>query len=288
MSRVLKIVLIAIAVLVLVGLAIPFIMQSRMESNRVSCQNHLRQLGLFGVRHASIPGVEIPVRPRDELPPGTFLNPMLSPEERMSWYVYVLNVLNEGAPIPETKGKHRPPAGLADLLRNFDGKEKWDAPPNASLANYRLTTAICPAQVPEFVSGKPVNTNYIASGGLGRETPSLPIEAAGQKAGAYWYDGPTPDSLIKDGLSQTAQIVETNSDLGPWLRGGPSTLRGLDVGGAPYLGAGRQFGGCHPGGCYVSMADGSVQFIKDTIDAGVFRAMLTRAGGPVELNLDFP
>jgi prepilin-type processing-associated H-X9-DG protein len=213
---------------------------------------------------------------------------MLSPEERMSWYVYVLNVLNEGAPIPETKGKHRPPAGLADLLRNFDAKEKWDGPANTPLANFRMTTAICPAQVPEFVSGGPVHTNYIANGGLGRETPGLTHGQARHNAGAYWYDGPTPDSLIKDGLSQTAQFIETNSELGPWLRGGYSTLRGLEVSCTPYLGVGRQFGGCHPGGCYVSMADGSVQFIKDTVDAAVFRAMLTRSGGPDEQNLDVP
>jgi hypothetical protein len=36
------------------------------------------------------------------------------------------------------------------------------------------------------------------------------------------------------------------------------------------------------------MADGSVQFIKDTIDPNVFRSMLTRAGGPDELGTEAP
>jgi prepilin-type processing-associated H-X9-DG protein len=288
MSRILKIVLVGLVILVLAGLLLPFIMYSRVESDRVTCQNHLREIGLFGVRHASAPGTELPPHQRDELPPGTFLNPMLAPDERMSWYAYVLNVLNEGAPDPELRKKHRPPRGLADLIRSFDAKTAWDAPANEPLASFRLAAAICPAQVPEFVAGKPVNTNYIANGGLGRDTPALSVDEAGAKAGAYRYDGPTADASIRDGLSQTAQFIETNYEPGPWLRGGSSTLRGLDVNDLPYLGAGRPYGGCHPGGCYVSMADGSVQFLKESVDPVVFRALLTRAGGPDEMNLDVP
>ena len=36
------------------------------------------------------------------------------------------------------------------------------------------------------------------------------------------------------------------------------------------------------------MADGSVQFIKDTVDPSVFRSMLTRAGGPDEMGIEAP
>jgi hypothetical protein len=288
MSRIFKIGVVVLALLVLAGLLLPFIIRSRIESDRVGCQNHLRELGLFGVRHASAPGVELPLRPREELPPGTFLNPMLPPDQRMSWYVYVLNVVSEGAPLADTKQKRRPPAGLGDLVRGFDATAAWDAPANSPLANFRLAVAICPAQVPEFIAGSPVTTNYIANGGLGTETPAMSADAAGRNAGAYWYDGPTADRLFTDGLRETAQLIETNRDLGPWLRGGGATLRGLDVADAPYLGAGRPLGGCHPGGCYASMADGSVKFVKDTIDPVVFRAMLTRSGGPEESKFDVP
>jgi prepilin-type processing-associated H-X9-DG protein len=275
-------------IIVLVGLAIPFVVRSRMTSDRVGCMNHLRELGLFGVRHASAPGQAMPVAPRDELPPGTFPNPSLSPEQRMSWYVYTLNVLDQGAPTADLGAKHRRPPGLGELLTQFDPTGAWNSPENIQLANYRLTTGICPAQVPEIQPGSPWTANYIALGGLGLKTPELSIQEAGPNAGAYRYDGPTPDAAIRDGLQQTAHILETNTALGPWLQGGPSTLRGLDPAAAPYLGAGRPFGGCHPGGAYVSMADGSVRFLKDTIDPAVFRAMLTIAGGPDEQNFDIP
>src|SRR5262245_51223319 len=124
-------------------MVLPFIMRSRVTSDRVGCMNHLRELGLFGVRHASPPGQPLPPGPRDELPPGTFESPSLPPDRRMSWYVYTLNILDQGAPIPEAN--HRRPAGLADLLTRFDPTGTWNAPGNMELATYRLTTAICPA-----------------------------------------------------------------------------------------------------------------------------------------------
>ena len=41
-------------------------------------------------------------------------------------------------------------------------------------------------------------------------------------------------------------------------------------------------------GCFASMADGSVRFIKDSIEPALFRALLTRAGGPDEINTEIP
>lgn len=287
MSR-LRLILLGLVLLALAGLALPLILRSRARSDRIGCENHLRLLGLVGVRHASPPGQGFSARPRDDLPPGTFQNPSLRPDLRASWYAYTLNVLAEGPPVPDDKVKYRPPAGLADLVAKFDPACAWDSERNASLANYRLATAICPAQVREYQLGQPVPTNYLAVGGLGLDTPARSLDDAGPRAGAYRYDGATPNAAITDGFRQTAQFIETTADPGPWLRGGPSTLRGLDVSATPYLGPGRPFGGCHPGGVYASLVDGSVRFVHDTIDPVVFRAMLTIAGGPGEVNLDGP
>jgi prepilin-type processing-associated H-X9-DG protein len=284
----LRLILLGLVLLAATGLVLPLILQSRANRDRIACQNHLRELGLFAVRNAGPPGHGLPTRPRDELPPGTFQNPDLSADRRMSWYAYTLNALIEGPPTADTTIKHRRPSGLGDSLTKFDAAGTWDSERNAPLANYRLATALCPAQVGEYPPGDPVPTNYIAVGGLGLDTPAKSLDQAGPLAGAYRYDGATPDAAIKDGLQQTAQIVETNTDVGPWLRGGPSTLRGLDAAATPYLGPGRPFGGCHPGGANVSFADGSVRFVKETIDPAVFRAMFTIAGGPAESNFDGP
>jgi prepilin-type processing-associated H-X9-DG protein len=74
-------------------------------------------------------------------------------------------------------------------------------------------------------------------------------------------------------------VAETGRALGPWTAGGPPTIRGLDPSDRPYIGQDRQFGGTHPGGSMVLFVDGSVRFVKSSIDPRVFEAMSTIAGG---------
>ena len=284
--RYLRFLLPALVLLVIAGLVLPLVIRSRVDADRVRCQMHLRDLGLLGVRHASTPGQPMPGGPLDELPPGTYQVLSLPPTERPSWIAYTLNVLNEG---PSTPGATpRRIGALSDAISRFDRAVGWNSAGNLELANYRLTTALCPAVLAEPTPGRPSPTNYLAVGGLGPDTPARTIDEAGPRAGAYRYTGPTPDRRIADGLSVTAQILETARDPGPWLQGGPSTLRGLDVADEPYIGPGRPFGGCHPGIVFVSMADGSVQALRETIDPAVFRSHLTIAGGAGEFNFDAP
>lgn len=288
MSRLLKIGVSAIVLVLLVGLVVQLITKARINSDKVGCQNHLRELGLNGVRHASVPGVALPAKPKDELPPGTYPHTALVVDQRLSWYLYTLNVLDQGVQTASPQTKQMQARGLGALAKNSDIKSAWDEGANAELARFKLSTAICPAQVPTFEAGQWMPTHYVALGGLGLDTPTKDWPTVPTLAGAYRYDGSTPDSAIKDGLGQTAQIMETTSAIGPWLQGGPNTLRALDPEATPYLGRGRPFGGCHPGGAYVSFVDGSVQFVRESINPVVFRSLLTIAGGPAELNFDSP
>jgi len=74
-------------------------------------------------------------------------------------------------------------------------------------------------------------------------------------------------------------VAETSDLERPWTSGGRATVRGLDPSRQPYLGRGRQFGGIHPGGANVLFVDGSVRFVRETVDAKVFEALATVAGG---------
>ena len=69
----------------------------------------------------------------------------------------------------------------------------------------------------------------------------------------FRYDEPTILTDVKDGLSNTLMLLETADQPGPWIAGGPPTVRPLDPANRPYLGIGRPFGGCHLGGANAVM-----------------------------------
>jgi prepilin-type processing-associated H-X9-DG protein len=118
--------------------------------------------------------------------------------------------------------------------------------------------------------------------GIGRDAASRPAGTVGN--GFMGYDRVTSMATIADGTSHTIALMETRSDLGPWARGGASTVRGFDPTDVPWFGDQRPFGG-HPGGMHAAMADGSVRFLRSSTDPQKLAAAITIAGGdPGELN----
>jgi prepilin-type processing-associated H-X9-DG protein len=103
---------------------------------------------------------------------------------------------------------------------------------------------------------------------------------------------------VTDGLSNTLLLVEQGGlptwydggqEVGRWTTFGPwisTDLAGLDtrrVNATNYLGI-YSF---HSGGAYVAMADGSVHFLGEQIDALVIRALATRDEGEVIRDRDW-
>jgi prepilin-type processing-associated H-X9-DG protein len=112
--------------------------------------------------------------------------------------------------------------------------------------------------------------------GVGGDAPGRPAGAPG--VGFMGYGRATSPAAIKDGTSNTVALVETRSGLGPWARGGNSTLRGFDPADLPLHGDGRPFGG-HAAGMNAAMADGSVRFLRASLDPHNLAAAITIAGG---------
>ena len=164
------------------------------------------------------------------------------PEERLSWFVYTLPGLDQ---------KRQDVVGL---LTQINYQESWLSAPNRQAARTRLLVAICPLNPPQMPADQPALTCYVGIAGVGSDAalltlPPLP-DRAPARAGAFRYDAATPFDRIGDGLSQTLLMGETANDLGPWLRGGPSTVRGVEDGkdAKPFIGADGQFGGYFPTG----------------------------------------
>jgi prepilin-type processing-associated H-X9-DG protein len=205
-------------------------------------------------------------------PPGTVSHPALPPAGRLGWPVSV----------------HQEVGGGVDP--GIDGAKGWDEPPNRTLIYTHppgvgiswkpqdsFDVFVCPSAPDGQRKLRPTLLSFIGIAGLGSDAPTLP--AGHPRSGVFGYDRATRMADIRDGMSQTMMLAESRIGLAPWTAGGPSSVRGVDPRSRPHVGPGRAFGGYHPGGANVAMADGSVRFVRETIDPKVFEAMATIAGG---------
>jgi prepilin-type processing-associated H-X9-DG protein len=118
--------------------------------------------------------------------------------------------------------------------------------------------------------------------GIGPHAAGQPADTTGN--GFMGYDRLTALTTIKDGTSNTIALTETRFDLGPWARGGASNVRGFDPADVPLHGDHRPFGG-HASGMNAAMADGSVRFIRSSIEPKKLADAITIAGGePIDLD----
>jgi hypothetical protein len=259
------VVLLAVVGVILVT-AIP---KWRLEANLKKSQNNLRELALFGAHHVK-PEETPKARHRDvskiptEIPAGTIVLPNTAPPERLSWLPTILPVLDQQR------------QDLATLYSQIDQHQPWRAERNQHAATTPLVVLLCPENTPTVPPGQPAISCYVGISGIGFDSGNLPENSP--LRGAFRYDGPTPFREIRDGLSQTLLLGETNYELGPWLRGGTSTVRGFnpEPNALPLIGG--QFGGYFPHLANFALCDGSVRPFTVNTTPGVLLGYATIAG----------
>ncbi|QDV34843.1 DUF1559 family PulG-like putative transporter [Tautonia plasticadhaerens] len=229
--------------------------------------------GCRGTLGTLMVGVDGYVYAKGHYPPATVPTEGLPPEERLSWIVEILPFVEGGGPwlVDRTMAWDE---GANRILRR---RGKFSDERIFVEGRDRTGWTHCPAHDTVFdVAGHEL-TSYIGIAGLGLDAAELPL--VDPRAGVFGFDRLTPPGAITDGTATTMAAAETTESNGPWKAGGPATVRGLDPSRQPYIGRGRQFGGTHRDGAMVAFADGSVRFIRATIDPKVFEALSTIAGG---------
>ena len=151
------------------------------------------------------------------------------------------------------------------LYAKFKLDEPWDSPHNKELLQYMPAVYGCPSR---NLAGEPGLTAYRIFAG-----PGALLDPT----------RPTGIEAVTDGMSVTLMVVESTEAV-PWTK--PDDLPFVNDPAPranPLLGAGSR----HPGGIDALFADGSVRFIKLSINPQVFRALITRSGGEVIGPADF-
>ncbi len=289
--------LVVIAIIgVMVGLLLPAVQAAREAARRMSCSNNLKQISLstlnFHDTHRKLPYASLDRQPKETT--NTY----------STGFIHLLPFL-EGESIAR-RWDHSQPRNSA---QDVDG----DGYSNALLQQLMIPAYTCPSMSPPSGPlGGSENRgpcSYLFSSG----TPDVQLYAYWSLYGLTsppQFDGAvipihseatTPTSTnrrqtkladLVDGTSNTFLLGET--DFMP--RGVPS----IEMGGVWAYGfIGYTFGSTfhpfnkhnnsttifgafrsqHPGGAHFAMSDGSVQFVAESIDTLIYKAMSTRAGG---------
>jgi hypothetical protein len=244
----------------------------RRAAARLQCANNLKQiaLGLHTYADTDSAGGNTN-EPSLRFPAGTLPDPSLPVGRRLSWLVEILPYVEQD-----------------NLFRHIDRGAAWDDRINEPAVERSLKVFQCPDWLRESSPQAGNFTPYLGVAGVGADAVTLP--PGDRRAGVFGYDRRTSIADLTDGTSNTLLILESARANGPWAQGGAATARGLDPDDTPYLGSGRPFGGTHFAentvlsrgrsvGCNAALADGSVRFLAETVNARVLEGLATVAAG---------
>jgi prepilin-type processing-associated H-X9-DG protein len=260
---------------VIVSLLLPGLLSGRSAARRVSCVNNLRQIGLALQNYQTQLGV---------LPPGV-VNPTGPVHNRpddlhIGWVAQLLPYVEQRA--------------LAEAINT---EVPVYAPENITAGSASITSLLCPSEPAATKSPRSATTqgfrgaislNGMTSYAACHHDVEAPIDA--DNHGVFFLNSAIRDSDITDGCSTTIFVGEKRvdvaaTDLG-YLSGTRATLRntGHPIN-APNAAANPDddtvggFASAHPGGANFAFGDGSVRFLRETIQPRVLRLLGHRADG---------
>jgi prepilin-type N-terminal cleavage/methylation domain-containing protein/prepilin-type processing-associated H-X9-DG protein len=295
--------LVVIAIIaILIGLLLPAVQKVREAAARAKCSNNLKQLGIALHAYHDVNGTF------PKCPPNAS-NPS------MGWNSFVLPYVEQAAIFQQmvpTQGTYTAGANrnqganrIATFLCPSYGEERSGSTiDNAARAN-AFTTHYVGNMGPvgtNPATGQPYQANSGGQGYLACEG-ILPYHTS-QTSSAPAQPGGVTMTGITDGTSNTLLVFEvawsglerSPGSLRAWPRGcqwGSDCTAMKNVTNAmrtvKYNGGGNfndvSMGSNHTGGCNVAFGDGSIRFLRDTVDLNtVLKPLASRAGGEVVPN----
>ena len=150
-----------------------------------------------------------------------------------------------------------PYLGQEGLYHKYDFSQSWDSPTNLALVTMMPAVYANPSDDSSRPFGE---TNYMVVVG---------------KNSVFREDGCTTNLEIRDGMSETILVVESNIGSVRWLQPTDLNVKKMDF---SINGSGNAIGGCQPDGANVLMADGNTRFLRNDTSPDYVEAMITRNG----------
>ena len=296
--------LVVIAIIaILIGLLLPAVQKVREAAARASCTNNLKQLSIAAHAYHDVYGYlpmgsSGPMNGNNSFPSG-WCDPQYGcslPWGHFSWAAVILPYIEASAVYNQIN--FNVPAYANAIWEDIGGGgSPTNRGPAGNAANQLAANSmpkvfVCPSSL-RGLSDPTSNTqkDYGMNGGTGACCPER--TAAGMD-GIAWVNGKVRLTDITDGTSNTFMFLEkSNYQDQSWL---PDTygsnhfiwvhhpsqgyVQGYTL---PNVDAFNNRGpqGYHTGGVMVSMADGHVQFIPNSISSITYRALFTRAAGDI-------
>ncbi len=260
--------LVVIAIIgILVGLLLPAVQAAREAARRCACMNNIAQLGL-AIHNQEFNSERLPSGVLN--PTGPIRNEAIG--QHISWCVQILPQMEQSS-----------------IYSNFDQAAGAYAAVNSAARRQRIPTLLCPSSPNNYEKEEIAITNYAGC----HHDVEAPIDA--DNNGVLFLNSRLRFSQILDGSSQTIMLGETISrreDLG-WASGTSASLRNTgnfetplknnsltvkvdEPSGTLVVGG---FGSYHTGGAQFVFADGSVHFLSQNVDKGIFSKLGNRADG---------
>lgn len=285
--------LVVIAIIaILIALLLPAVQQAREAARRTQCKNNLKQIGLALHNYLDVAGV---------LPPGWIaVDDTGAPSAHegtsgVGWATMILPYIEQ-----------------ANIYRQFNANLPLTDPANAAFLRNQIPAYKCPSDPqPEFFviaeegSGVPITglpiANYIGNFGTeeldGCENApgTFPVMADGtcKGNGAFYHNSKVRIADFTDGTTNTFIVGErkTVANL-DWYSSWPGMIAEGEEAFQRVCGSADHppnspathfddFSSRHVGGAQFCLGDGSVRFISENIDRGVYQSLATIQGGEV-------
>ena len=257
--------LVVIAIIaVLIALLLPAVQAAREAARRIGCVNNLKQIGLALHGYHDVQGT---------FPAGGWIKLFGQPTTNnmnIGWSAVILTWVEQRA-----------------LYDSLNLTLPYSHGVNSTAAYTSLQVYLCPSEPRKTLWNKVPGDLHDAAdadyGGMyGERGLSSPASKNDPARGSMIFNQNVGIATIVDGLSSTIQVGEAPEAVNAlWASGHNVFDQSASINARPPLELGEELTSQHPGGVNVLLGDGSVRFLKNSINNQTLAGLCTRNGGEV-------